>query len=696
MEKVPSISVIVPVYNVEKYVKFCIDSILTQSFQDFEIILVDDASPDNSVELCRKFYSDNHKVRFIRHEKNLGLGPARNTGIKNARGKYVCFVDSDDFILPDTLEKFYNAAEKNNAEVVHAAGYYELSQDEVEPILQENLRLIWDRHNQEGFLNFNVPYRLEYNWKENYTRVMAWLCFCKRDFLLENKLEFLPILSEDEPFCFALLSTAERYYILYEALYIYRNRTGSIMISNNIERLSKGISSLILATIYLEKFFDFLPRFENYDLWRENILNELFSRFLRNHIFPYYKDSGKSSERNSIVTKALIPFFGEKAPFVKFFFDGFHSYHHQTELLLMQNQQLEGLLTFFINEQPHLLQLMTSIRTADKRIFLMGTPTHGNIGDQAIVMGELSILKNYFPDHEVIEIPYEYLTGTLGDIFWRLGFEEILRDNGIIFMHGGGNLGNLWLNEEELRRKLIEKFPTSKIVIFPQSICFTDDDAGRNELSNSQKVYNAHKDLHLMTRDENSFSLAKKIFPKIHTYLLPDAATVLHGILDNVEVKREGVLFILRSDKEKVRDDAKIQMLVTSFNEANIPFEVIDTVINEKVTALNREQKIRDVLVKIRKSKLVITDRFHGVIFSFITRTPVLAFKSFDTKISSGIKWFKNLKSIFYAEEKNLIGIEDFINRAFKSDTPFEEMNTANKTNGQAFFFNTLSQITNS
>ena len=265
-------------------------------------------------------------------------------------------------------------------------------------------------------------------------------------------------------------------------------------------------------------------------------------------------------------------------------------------------------------------------------------------------MGELRILKDYFPDHAIIEIPRDYLTGELGKIFNALGFGKRIRQDDVIFLNGGGNLGNLWVNEENLRRSLIKTFADNKLVVFPQSIYFSADDAGRRELATSQQIYNAHKDFHLMTRDENSFSLAQKIFPQIHNYLLPDAATALQGLLDDVDVERKGVLFVLRGDKEKARDDDAIQRLQKYFAEKNIPFDVTDTIIDGKVTADNRAEKVRDVLMKIRKSKLVVTDRFHGVIFSFVTRTPVLAFKSFDTKISSGIKWFKNLPSIFYAE----------------------------------------------
>ena len=666
MAKNPAISVIVPVYNVEIYIRQCVDSILKQTFQDFEIILVNDATPDKSFELCKKFYGGNKKVRFVSHEKNLGLGEARNTGMRHARGKYICFVDSDDTILPIALEKFYTAAEKTNAQVVHASGWYELHQDAPEPVLQENLKFAWERHNQEGFLPFNVPYRLDRNWKMMDTWSMAWLCFCRRDFLAENKIEFLPILSEDEPFAFALYCLAERYYVIHEALYIYRRRSGSIMQSTNIDKFSKGINALITAPIYLEKFLDRVPKFPNYDAWREGIISTCFIRFSP-HTSPFYRDLNLTLEKISIVEKALAPVFGKNTAFVKFFFNHYNLNNWQTKILMQQknnNLLLNNFLAEVVQEQPKMLRIMDSVRNVEKRIFLMGTPNHGNLGDQAIVLGELFTLKNHFPDYEIIEIPYTYLTGRLGEFFWGLGFEKFIRKSDIIFLHGGGNLGNLWVNEEQLRRKLIDKFAANKIVIFPQSIYFSEDYTGQQELEISKKIYNAHNDLHLMTRDGNSFELAQKFFPKISTYLLPDAATVLQGITDDVDADREGVLFILRNDKEKVRDENKIQSMKNYFKLNKIPFDNIDTVINEKVTADNREQKIRDVLLKIRRSKLVITDRFHGVIFSFITRTPVLAFKSFDTKISSGIKWFRNVPSIFYAEEETDSIVGTFITRA--------------------------------
>ena len=102
-------SIIVPVYGVEKYLDECVKSILAQSFTDFELILVDDKSPDNCPKMCDDYAVADSRVKVIHKEKNEGLGYARNSGMAVAEGEYVLFVDSDDTILLDTLEKCNSA-----------------------------------------------------------------------------------------------------------------------------------------------------------------------------------------------------------------------------------------------------------------------------------------------------------------------------------------------------------------------------------------------------------------------------------------------------------------------------------------------------------------------------------------------------------------------------------------------------------
>ena len=112
----PLLSIIVPVYNVENYLQKCIDSILAQTLTDFELILVDDGSPDGCPALCDAAAAKDARVRVI-HQKNGGLSAARNAGLDVARGAWIGFVDSDDYIAPEMYEKLYRAVQSTGADL---------------------------------------------------------------------------------------------------------------------------------------------------------------------------------------------------------------------------------------------------------------------------------------------------------------------------------------------------------------------------------------------------------------------------------------------------------------------------------------------------------------------------------------------------------------------------------------------------
>lgn len=111
------VTVVLPIYNVEQYLQRCIKSVVNQTYENLEIILVDDGSPDRCPEICEEWAKKDKRIKVI-HKKNAGLGLARNTGIDNATGEYICFFDSDDYIALDTIEKAYNCIVRHNAEIV--------------------------------------------------------------------------------------------------------------------------------------------------------------------------------------------------------------------------------------------------------------------------------------------------------------------------------------------------------------------------------------------------------------------------------------------------------------------------------------------------------------------------------------------------------------------------------------------------
>ena len=121
------ITVILPIYNVEKYLNRCITSVVNQTYSNLEIILVDDGSPDRCPQICDEWSKKDNRIKVI-HKKNEGLGFARNTGIENSTGEFICFFDSDDYVALDTVEKAYRVALKEKAEIV-TFGYNQVKSD---------------------------------------------------------------------------------------------------------------------------------------------------------------------------------------------------------------------------------------------------------------------------------------------------------------------------------------------------------------------------------------------------------------------------------------------------------------------------------------------------------------------------------------------------------------------------------------
>ena len=123
------LSIIIPVYNVEKYLDRCVESVLAQSFRDFEVLLIDDGSPDNSGRMCDEWALKDSRIKVI-HQKNTGLSGARNTGLRNAQGEYVTFVDSDDLIAENMMATLIERVEKDDLDAVWCS-YYRFFNDDI-------------------------------------------------------------------------------------------------------------------------------------------------------------------------------------------------------------------------------------------------------------------------------------------------------------------------------------------------------------------------------------------------------------------------------------------------------------------------------------------------------------------------------------------------------------------------------------
>lgn len=223
------ISVIVPVYNVEAYLDRCVNSLIRQDYPNLEILLIDDGSTDSSPAMCNVWAKKDGRITAY-HKPNGGLSDARNFGLEKAGGKYVLFVDSDDYLTADACSRLVEDAEENRAEVVTGHAVL-LKNTPFMDSLEQGIREHFEYHKP-----YSGKYYLQKCLETTDLRVEAWRSLYNREFLLKNGLKFcFGIAHEDEEFTPRMLLAAERVVLNDCAFYVYDNtRANSIMNSRKL------------------------------------------------------------------------------------------------------------------------------------------------------------------------------------------------------------------------------------------------------------------------------------------------------------------------------------------------------------------------------------------------------------------------------------------------------------------------------
>lgn len=279
-------SVIVPIYNVEDYLRECVDSVLAQDFRDYEIILVDDGSPDNCGKICDEYAEKYPRIKTI-HKENGGLSDARNFGIKEAKGEYLIFLDSDDYWEgTNVLSDLSDILEKDNYPDLILHGYTINNDKNIKcPIkleIQEN----------KGFEN-----DFEYLVSNHIYVSNAWTKIIKKDILINNNLFFEKgILHEDMPYSFDLSLLIKTYSVYNSHFYQYRLRGSSItgtISKNNIRDLSRSILNklnILESGDSTEKIKEGLKIYITYNF---HYLFYSFNKLSFNHILNLYPNIRK-------------------------------------------------------------------------------------------------------------------------------------------------------------------------------------------------------------------------------------------------------------------------------------------------------------------------------------------------------------------------------------------------------------------
>lgn len=236
-----TVSVIIPIYNVERYIEACIASVAAQTFRDFDIIAIDDCTKDFSIEVLKacieKYQIPEKNVQIIRHEKNRGLSAARNTGVENSTAEYIYFLDSDDTIMPDCLEKLVATARSARRQIDMVVGNYLFDGPELGcPHIAVKKKQL----NRSGYIK---------SYCKGQIYPMAWNRLVRRDFILRHNLFFKEgLIHEDTLWNFQMLQYIGYVGIVNAPTYIYRIRQNSICTSSDFE-------SHFRANVYIVRMF---------------------------------------------------------------------------------------------------------------------------------------------------------------------------------------------------------------------------------------------------------------------------------------------------------------------------------------------------------------------------------------------------------------------------------------------------------
>ena len=270
MDKKPKISVVIPVYNVEQFLRECVDSVLEQTVSDFEIILVDDGATDSSGAICDEYGAKDQRVRVI-HQANGGLSAARNRGLDAANGEYIYFLDSDDYLAPNTLEALLECAEQAAADVVFFDAWVFFTDCEPDP-------KVYQYHRSKDYgAKPGRQMLLELLSTDEY-RTAVPLMLLRREYMLNNQLRFREgILHEDELFTFYVYHADGQIAHCHQPFYARRMRPASIMTASSLVRRYES-----MYAIYME-----LSAYYRKGLCRDEAGRQYLARISRSVLAKY-------------------------------------------------------------------------------------------------------------------------------------------------------------------------------------------------------------------------------------------------------------------------------------------------------------------------------------------------------------------------------------------------------------------------
>ena len=274
----------------------------------------------------------------------------------------------------------------------------------------------------------------------------------------------------------------------------------------------------------------------------------------------------------------------------------------------------------------------------NRKIILFGTPMHGNLGDHAIALQEQYFFEDFFPDYEYYEILMPMYHTQKEKI------KHLVSPNDLIIISGGGWMGNLWLHNEIVIREIVETYSNNRVIVFPQTIFYTHDAAGKHEYMVTKAIYQKHNNLSIFVREKKSYDFFRQNFKfsgNSNVYLAPDIVLYGKNIVKNkVNYTTSDVVNLcIRTDCESQQEN--IDVFLDDIKK-HYDVKMVSTVIKSPVVLRKRLDRLEESWNEFRNADVTITDRLHGMLFSILNGTPCIVLDNKTGKVFGVAEWLKN------------------------------------------------------
>jgi exopolysaccharide biosynthesis predicted pyruvyltransferase EpsI/glycosyltransferase involved in cell wall biosynthesis len=755
------VSVVMPVYNSGAHLRESIESVLAQTFNDFELLVINEfGSDENCTDIIREYTKKDNRIRLVQNETKLGLAESLNKGIKLSKGEYVARMDADDISLPERFEKQVNFLDQNKnislcgtwqqyfgtlnnihkaaetPEDLKAAFIFACDMCHSTVMLRRNDFVssnlfydgtkfsedyeLWVRATEK--LNFaNIPevlglYRHDGNnitqskmvdLHRESAEITAQILTKLNIFIEQSDMDLLggwintfephdnELLNREKKLLDKIVAQNKKLKIynqqsLLKALgkrWLWVNRIDSSSINTDINYLNlrkdNGIRKVVNKMPFKQKCKHAFKRVFRriYRKAMDRVLNEFDMRLIPRIKDNLYEEISGAKEAliaeiglakealgaDIIGTKEVLcadinlakealsaDIIGTKEALSADIIGTKEALStdiiRAKEALCTDIGKANNLILSALGDDLKRIALYQHIRIsgidrAIKKIFLLGVPYHQNIGDQAQTYCLNKWCNKNYPDYAVYEIQSAY-TDKFDFYPMLLLIREKLNDNDKIFIHSGYHTTDIYYNEQILTLAALNVFHKNQIIIFPQTVFFND----ATKMQYVAETHNLHKNVIFMARESISHGYAEKMFTCARVIKFPDIVVSLIGDFATSEgFNREGILFCLRkcsANEKEYFDDDTLSALATKLKDTHMPIDFYDTSLEVPLCEIeaNREHVLRkEIFNRFAKYRAIITNRYHGVIFSLVSNTPVIVLKSGVHNLSAGIEWFANL-----------------------------------------------------